>query len=52
LGDQSHLLTAHLEITVLRANQTAYLLTIAARPDAAAANQPVIEQIVDSFRVE
>lgn len=52
LGDQSHLMTAHLEITVLRANQTAYLLTIAARPAAAAANQPVIEQIVDSFRVE
>ncbi|MCZ0940541.1 MAG: hypothetical protein OXJ55_17990 [Caldilineaceae bacterium] len=52
LGDPSHLLTAHLDITILRANQTAYLLTIAARPDVAAANQPVIDQIVDSFRVE
>ncbi len=52
LGDPSHLLTAHLDITILRANQTAYLLTIAARPDAAAANQPVIDQIVGSFRVE
>ena len=51
LGDPSHLLTAHLDITILRANQTAYLLAIASRPDAAA-NQPVIEQIVDSFRVE
>ncbi|MYC22608.1 MAG: hypothetical protein F4X62_14145 [Caldilineaceae bacterium SB0662_bin_25] len=52
LGDPSHLLAAHLDITILRADQTAYLLTIAARPDAAAANQPVIDQIVDSFRVE
>ena len=52
LGDPSHLLTAHLDITILRANQTGYLLAIASRPDAAAANQPVIEQIVDSFRVE
>ena len=52
LGDPSLLLTAHLDITILRANRTAYLLTIAARPDAATANQPVIDQIVGSFRVE
>lgn len=52
LGDQANLLTAHLDVTILRANHTAYVLTIAALPDAAAANQPVIEQIVDSFRVE
>ncbi len=52
LGDQSHLLTAHLDMTFLRANNTAYLITIAARPDIAGASQPVIEQIFDSFRVE
>ena len=52
LGDQSHLLTAHLDMTFLRANNTAYLITIAARPEIAAANQPVVEQIFDSFRVE
>jgi len=52
LGDQPHLLTAHLDITILRANQTAYVLTFAARPDSAGANQPVIEQIIDSFQVE
>ncbi|MDE0198744.1 MAG: hypothetical protein OXK78_11165 [Caldilineaceae bacterium] len=52
LGDPSQRLTAHLDITILRTNQTAYLLTIAVRPDAAAANQHVIDQIVDSFRVE
>ena len=52
LGDPSQLLNAHLDITILRANQTAFLLIIASRPDVAAANQPVIEQIVDSFRVE
>lgn len=52
LGEPTHQLTAHLDMTILRANQTAYLLIIASRPGAAAANQPVIEQIVDSFRVE
>ena len=52
LGDQSHLLTAHLDMTFLRANNTAYLIVIAARPNIAGANQPVIEQIFDSFRVE
>ena len=52
LGDQSHLLTAHLDMTFLRANNTAYLIVIAARPAIAGANQPVIEQIFDSFRVE
>ena len=52
LGDQSHLLTAHLDMTFIRANNIAYLITIAARPEIAGANQPVIEQIFDSFRVE
>ena len=52
LGDQPNLLTAHLDITVLRANQTAYVLTIAAHPDNVSANQPVIEQIIDSFQVK
>lgn len=52
LGEPTHQLTAHLDMTILRANQTVYLLIIASRQDAAAANQPVIEQIVDSFRIE
>lgn len=52
LGDQSQRLTAHLDITFLRANNTAYVIAIAARPEIAAASQPVIEQIFDSFRVE
>ena len=52
LGDQSQLLTAHLDMTFLRVNNTAYLITIAARPEIAGAIQPVIEQIFDSFRVE
>ena len=52
LGDQSQLLTAHLDMTFLRVNNTAYLITIAARPEIAGANQPVVEQIFDSFRVE
>ena len=52
LGDQSQRLTAHLDITFLRANNTAYLITVAARPEVAGANQPVVEQIFDSFRVD
>lgn len=52
LGDQPNRLTAHLDITILRANQTAYVLTIVAHPDSVSANQPVIEQIVDSFQVK
>ena len=52
LGDQSQLLTAHLDIFFLHANNTAYVIAIAARPEIAAASQPVIEQIFDSFRVD
>ena len=52
LGDLSHLLTAHLDMTFLRANNTAYLIAIVARPEIAGTNQPVIEQIFDSFRVD
>ncbi len=52
LGDQLQRLTAHLDITFLRAGNTAYVIAIAARPEIAAASQPVIEQIFDSFRVD
>ena len=37
-------------VTVLRANQTAYILTVATRVQTAAAKQPLIEQIVGTFR--
>ena len=37
-------------VTVLRANQTAYVLTVATRVQTAAAKQPLIEQIVGTFR--
>ena len=37
-------------VTVLRANQTAYILTIAARVQSAAAKLTLIEQIVGTFR--
>ncbi len=37
-------------VTVLRANQTAYILTVANRVQTAAAKQPLIEQIVGTFR--
>ncbi len=37
-------------VTVLRANQTAYILTIAARVQTAAAKLTLIEQIVGTFR--
>ena len=37
-------------VTVLRANQTAYILTVATRVQTAVAKQPLIEQIVGTFR--
>ena len=37
-------------VTVLRANQTAYILTVATRVQTAAAKQQLIEQIVGTFR--
>ncbi len=37
-------------VTVLRANQTAYVLTVATRVQTAAVKQPLIEQIVGTFR--
>ena len=37
-------------VTVLRANQTAYILTVATRVQTAAAKQPLIEKIVGTFR--
>ena len=40
----------HLVITILRANQTAYILTIATRSNAASAKQALIDQIVGTFR--
>ena len=42
--------TAHLVITILRANQTAYTLTIATRSNTASAKQQLIDQIVGTFR--
>ena len=40
----------HLVIMILRANQTAYILTIATRSNAASAKQALIDQIVGTFR--
>ena len=37
-------------VNVLRANRTAYILTVATRVQTAAAKQPLIEQIVGTFR--
>ena len=37
-------------VTVLRENQTAYILTVATRVQTAVAKQPLIEQIVGTFR--
>ena len=45
-------LSPYLIITVLRANQTAYVLTIATRSNAAEAKQALINQIVGTFRPE
>ena len=45
-------LAPHLVITVVRANQTAYILTIATRSNSAAAKQALINQIVGTFLPE
>ncbi len=45
-------LAPHLVITVLRANQTAYILTIATRSNSAADKQALINQIVGTFLPE
>ena len=45
-------LSPHLVITVVRANQTAYILTIATRSNSAADKQALINQIVGTFLPE
>ena len=45
-------LSPHLVITVVRANQTAYVLTIATRSNSAADKQALINQIVGTFLPE
>ena len=45
-------LAPHLVITVVRANHTAYILTIATRSNSAAAKQALINQIVGTFLPE
>lgn len=43
-------ISPYIVITVLRTKETAYILTIAARAQSAANKQPLIEQIVATFR--
>ena len=52
LGEPVNGLTAHLDLTIVRAGGTAYTLTIAMRPSAVGDKQLLIDQIVDSFRTE
>ncbi len=52
LGGPVNGLTAHIDLTIVRAGGTVYTLTVATRPGAVGAKQLLIEQIVDSFRVK
>jgi len=52
LGGQGSGLTAYLDITTVRVDQTAYTLTIATRLSNALAKRPLIDQIIDSFQVK
>lgn len=52
LGGPVNGLTAHLDLTIVRAGGMAYTLAIATRPSAVKARHLLIEQIVDSFRTE
>lgn len=50
MSSQLHVLNAHLDLTVVRANGTAYTLTIATRLSNVIAKQKVIDQIVGTFQ--
>ena len=52
LGGPADGLTAHLDLTIVRAAGKVYTLTIATRPSAVRAKYLLIEQIVDSFKTE
>ena len=52
LTDLGVAVTARLVVTALRANNTAYILVIGTRPEAAGAKQATIDQIVGTFRPE
>ncbi len=43
---------AHIVVTALRANDAAYILLVATRAEAAQSKQPVIDQIIGTFRPE